>query len=177
MVCPRCISTMAEILQSEELTPESIKLGEVVLPSSLSTEQKDALRKKISDCGFEWIEDEQSILTEKIRIATQKWVRQKGENEKLSQYITKQLGKDYSTLSKLFRETKGITIERFAILHKIEYAKELLSYNQFSVSEIAYILKYSSVAHFSSQFKQITGYTPKAFQKSDIKQRTSLSDL
>ena len=95
----------------------------------------------------------------------------------LSDYLSCHLNKDYSTLSKLFSEVRGITIERFAILHRIEYAKELLCYSQFATSEIAYRLGYSSPAHLSSQFKQVTGMTPKVFRELENHDRVSLDAL
>ena len=110
--------------------------------------------------GFELLDDPRSQLVEQIRIAVQELVRMKGERPKMSDYLSHNLKKDYSTLSKLFSEVRGITIERFAIAHRIEYAKELLCYSQLSTSEIAYTLGYSSPAHLSSQFKQVTGMTP-----------------
>ena len=99
------------------------------------------------------------------------------ERPKLSDYLADNLKKDYSTLSKLFSEVRGITIERFAIIHRIEYAKELLCYSQLSTSEIAYKLGYSSPAHLSSQFKQVTGMTPKDFRSQGQHDRISLDAL
>ena len=95
----------------------------------------------------------------------------------MSDYLSTRLHKDYSLLSKLFSEVKGITLERYAILHRIEYAKELLCYNQLSTSEIAYKLGYSSPAQFSAQFKQITGMTPKMMRANQTNDRIPLSEI
>ncbi len=96
---------------------------------------------------------------------------------RMSEYLTMHLNKDYGSLSKLYSEVKGITLERFAILHRIEYAKELLCYSQLTTSEIAYKLGYSSSNYLSAQFKQITGMTPKAFKEQKEKSRQSLCEI
>ena len=127
--------------------------------------------------GFELLDDPRSQLVERIRITIQEWVRMKGERPKMSDYLSHNLNKDYSALSKLFSEVRGITIERFAIIHRIEYAKELLCYSQLSTSEISYTLGYSSPAHLSSQFKQVTGMTPKEFRALEPHGRVSLDGL
>lgn len=127
--------------------------------------------------GFELLDDPRSQLVEQIRIAVLKWVRMNQERPKMSDYLSHNLNKDYSALSKLFSEVRGITIERFAITHRIEYAKELLCYSQLSTSEISYTLGYSSPAHLSSQFKQVTGMTPKEFRALEQHGRVSLDEL
>lgn len=178
MVCPRCTETVRNILQSEGLTTHSICLGEASIEEELTDDQTEQLAKKLHEKGFELLYDVRTVLSEQIRIAIQEWVRESGEREKkLSKYLSDKIGKEYSTLGKLFSDTHGCTIEQFAIAHRIEYAKELISYKQLSTSEIAYQLGYSSPAHFSSQFKQVTGITPKAFKESSSKDRTALSDL
>ena len=127
--------------------------------------------------GFELLDDPRSQLVEQMRVCVIEWVRMEGERPKLSDYLSTRLHKDYSLLSKLFSEVKGITLERYAILHRIEYAKELLCYNQLSTSEIAYMLGYSSPAHFSAQFKQITGMTPKMMRANQTNDRIPLSEI
>ena len=164
MVCPRCISAAKDILVSEGLTVKSISLGDAEIEENLTDEQRLSIERKLQDIGFELLDDPRSQLVEQIRIAVQQWVRINEERPKLSDYLSHRLNKDYSTLSKLFSEVRGITIERFSILHRIEYAKELLCYSQLATSEIAYKLGYSSPAHLSSQFKQVTGMTPKEFR-------------
>lgn len=164
MVCPRCIIAVKEILESEGVTLKSISLGEAETAEDLSCGQRLSIAGKLHATGFELLDDPRSQLIEQIRIAVQQWVRMDGERPKMSDCLSQRLNRDYSALSKLFSEVRGITIERFAIIHRIEYAKELLCYSQLSTSEVAYKLGYSSPAHLSSQFKQVTGMTPKEFR-------------
>ena len=177
MVCPRCISAVKDILESEGLTVNSISLGDAEIEGELTDEQRLSLARKLHDIGFELLDDPRSLLVEQIRIAVQQWVRMPVERPKLSDYLSRHLNKDYSTMSKLFSEVRGITIERFSILHRIEYVKELLCYSQLSTSEIAYRLGYSSPAHLSSQFKQVTGMTPKEFRELEKHNRIPLDAL
>ena len=177
MVCPRCISAVKDILESEGLTVNSISLGDAEIDGELADEQRLSLARKLHDIGFELLDDPRSLLVEQIRIAVLQWVRMPVERPKLSDYLLRHLNKDYSTMSKLFSEVRGITIERFSILHRIEYVKELLCYSQLSTSEIAYRLGYSSPAHLSSQFKQVTGMTPKEFRELEKPGRIPLDAL
>ena len=177
MVCPRCIIAVKNILESEVVTVKSISLGDAEIEEELTDERRLSVARKLQDMGFELLDDPRSQLVEQIRITVQQWVRMNEERPKLSDYLADNLKKDYSTLSKLFSEVRGITIERFAIIHRIEYAKELLCYSQLSTSEIAYKLGYSSPAHLSSQFKQVTGMTPKDFRSQGQHYRISLDAL
>lgn len=179
MVCPRCIAAVKEVLSSEGLAVKSISLGDAEVEEDLSSDQCRSVAEKLQDKGFELLDDPRSQLVERIRIAVQQWVRMEKEKErpKISDFLLRQLNKDYSTLSKLFSEVRGVTIERFAIVHRIEYAKELLCYSQLATSEIAYTLGYSSPAHLSSQFKQVTGMTPKEFRAMGQHDRVSLDAL
>lgn len=177
MVCPRCISAVSDLFVSEGVTVKSINLGDVETVEELTQDQLLSVGRKLKDIGFELLDDPRSQLIEQIRVAVQQWVRMDEERPKLSDYLSRHLNKDYSTLSKLFSEVRGVTIERFSILHRIEYAKELLCYSQLSTSEIAYRLGYSSPAHLSSQFKQVTGMTPKVFRELEKPGRTPLDAL
>lgn len=177
MVCPRCIIAVKNILESEGVTVKSISLGDAEIEEELTDERRLSVARKLQDMGFELLDDPRSQLVEQIRITVQQWVRMNEERPKLSDYLANNLKKDYSTLSKLFSEVRGITIEKFAIIHRIEYAKELLCYSQLSTSEIAYKLGYSSPAHLSSQFKQVTGMTPKEFRAQGQHGRISLDAL
>ena len=177
MVCPRCITAVRAILVSMGFTIESISLGEAIINESLSDEQLRLLADKLQDEGFELLSDPRSCLVEQIKIGVIGWVRMNGQRPKLSDYISNATHRDYSSLSKLFSQVKGVTIEHFAIQHRIEYAKELLSYSQHSVSEIAYTLGYSSPAHLTSQFKQQTGMSPKAFRELKTKNRLHLDEI
>lgn len=177
MVCPRCIMTVKKLLESEGLTVMSVSLGDAEIAEELTDEQRLAVATELQQVGFELLDNPRSQLVEQIRIAVLKWVRMNQKTQKMSDYLSKHLQKDYSTLSKLFSEVRGITIERFAIIHRIEYAKELLCYSQLSTSEIAYTLGYSSPAHLSSQFKQVTGMTPKEFRALSNPDRKPLDAL
>lgn len=177
MVCPRCIMAVKKLLESEGLTVMSVNLGDAEIAEKLTDEQRLAVATELQQVGFELLDNPRSQLVEQIRIAVLKWVRMNQKTQKMSDYLSKHLQKDYSTLSKLFSEVRGITIERFAIIHRIEYAKELLCYSQLSTSEIAYTLGYSSPAHLSSQFKQITGMTPKKFRALSNPDRKPLDAL
>jgi len=177
MVCPRCIMAVRTILVSMGLTPKTINLGDVEIDEELNDAQKATLSLELQNMGFELLDDPRSVLIEQIRIGVLDWVRMETVRPKMSVYLSDRLAHDYSLLSKLFSEVCGITIERFAILHRIEYAKELLCYSQLTTSEIAYTLGYSSPSHLSSQFKQQTGMTPKAFRELEVKTRIPLTDV
>lgn len=177
MVCPRCISAVSDLFVSEGVTVKSINLGDVETVEELTQDQLLSVGRKLKDIGFELLDDPRSQLIEQIRVAVQQWVRMDEERPKLSDYLSRHLNKDYSTISKLFSEVRGVTIERFSILHRIEYVKELLCYSQLSTSEIAYRLGYSSPAHLSSQFKQVTGMIPKVFRELEKPGRTPLDAL
>ena len=177
MVCPRCIMAVRTILVAAGLTPTTVNLGEVEVEEALTAQQLADLSEALSQMGFELLDDPRSQLVEQLRVSVIEWVRMEGERPKLSDYLSARLHKDYSLLSKLFSEVQGITLERYAIMHRIEYAKELLCYNQLSTSEIAYKLGYSSPAHFSAQFKQITGMTPKEMRTHRSNNRIPLSAL
>ena len=160
MVCPRCISAVRDLLVSEGLTVISVSLGDVEIEDNLSDEERHSLADKLRDIGFELLDDPRFQLVEQIRVAVLNWVRSEGERPRLSDYLSCQLSKDYSALSKLFSEVK-----------------ELLCYSQLSTSEIAYRLGYSSPAYLSSQFKQVTGMTPKEFRELGHHKRISLDAL
>ena len=177
MVCPRCSMAVRTILVSAGLTPIAVNLGEAEITEELNAEQQANVSERLAQMGFELLDDPRSQLVEQMRVCVIEWVRMEGERPKLSDYLSTRLHKDYSLLSKLFSEVKGITLERYAILHRIEYAKELLCYNQLSTSEIAYKLGYSSPAHFSAQFKQITGMTPKMMRANQTNDRIPLSEI
>lgn len=177
MVCPRCIIAVKDILEAEGVKVKSVALGDAETEGELTDGQRIAIARRLQDMGFELLDDPRSQLVEQIRIAVLKWVRMNQERPKMSDYLSHNLNKDYSALSKLFSEVRGITIERFAITHRIEYAKELLCYSQLSTSEISYTLGYSSRAHLSSQFKQVTGMTPKEFRALEQHGRVSLDEL
>jgi len=177
MVCPRCITAVRNILITHGFTVNMVSLGEAEIAEDLRDEQKEEIMHALESDGFELLNDPSSHVVEQIRNTVIEWVRFKEKRPKMSDFLTSRLARDYSALSKLFSEVKGMTIERFAILHRIEYAKELLCYSQLSNSEIACTLGYSSPAHFSSQFKQVTGMSPKMFREQTTKHRIPISDI
>ena len=177
MVCPRCITAVRAILASMGFTAIDVTLGEAVVADELTAGQLESLAAALRDEGFELLDDPLSCLVEQIRIGVMRWVRMIGNRPKLSDYISDIAHRDYSSLSKLFSQVKGVTIEHFAIQHRIEYAKELLSYSRDSVSEIAYTLGYSSPAHLTSQFRQLTGMSPRTFREMKHKTRLPLDEI
>lgn len=177
MVCPRCITAVRAILVSIGFTVEKVTLGLAVTEENLTEDQLKLLASKLLAEGFELLDDPRSCIVEQIKICVLQWVRMNSQRPKLSDYISDTTHRDYSSLSKLFTQVKGVTIEHFAIQHRVEYAKELLSYSQQSISEIADILGYSSPAHLASQFKQQTGMSPKEFREMKSKTRQHLDEI
>lgn len=158
---------------SEDLTVMSITLGEAETAENLSDSKRHAVAERLHAIGFELLDDPRSQLVEQIRIAVLAWVRMDSVRPKLSDYLSCRLHREYSSLSKLFSEVRGITIERFAIHHRVEYAKELLCYSSLTTSQIAY----GSPTYLSSQFKQVTGMTPREFRELETRRRTALDAL
>ena len=179
MVCRRCITAVENELIKHNIQAIHIQLGEVVINDNLSIEQKDVLSHALRDLGFELLDDHKQQLIEKIKtiIVNQVHYSEEAPKHKLSDILSDELNKDYSYLSNLFSEVEGITIEKFLINQRIERVKEMLIYNELSLSEIAYINGYSSVAHLSAQFKKVTGLTPKYFKQNGKDQRKPLDSL
>lgn len=181
MVCNRCIFAVNNILQNEGLAQATISMGEVDFgPLPISETQIEALRQEFEKLGFELINDKKSRLIEKIKSHVIDLVQQldRDEHLKLSDYLTKHIAYEYNYLSSLFSSVEGITLERFFILQKIEKVKELLVYDELSLSEIAYQTGYSSLAHMSNQFKSVTGLSPSHFKGlKDSKLRNSIDNL
>lgn len=180
MVCNRCIMVVKLELEKMGLLPMSVTLGEVTLQEDeLSQEQYTNIKSVLEELGFELIDDKKSRIIEKIKIVIVDLVHQHdGElNENLSDYLSSQLRRDYSYISNLFSEVEGITIEKYFLAQKIERVKELLVYDELSLSEISYKLNYSSVAHLSNQFKKITGLTPSHFKKIRTEKRKPLDQV
>jgi AraC family transcriptional regulator len=167
MVCNRCILVVKQELVKMNLQPLHVGMGEVELKEPLKETQKEQLDQKLKALGFELLDDKKQKLIEKIKTLIIQKVQQHEleEHFSISDFLAKNLLKDYSSISRLFSEVEGITIEQFFILQKLEKVKEWLIYNEYSLSEIAWKLGYSSVAHLSAQFKKITGLTPSAFRK------------
>jgi AraC-like DNA-binding protein len=166
MVCPRCIMSVEQILKDCNISPKNIILGEVELIKPLSELQLKYLSKELRKVGFELLDSQKNRLIEKIKTTLIQKVQQGNieEHFSLSKYLTQNIFKEYSTISKLFSEVESITIEQFFILQKIEKVKEWLVYDELSLGEIALNLGYSSTQHLSGQFKKITGMTPTQFK-------------
>lgn len=166
MVCPRCIMSVEQILKDNKLEARYIHLGEVELLKSPGPKQLQHFSADLQKVGFELLDDQKTQVIEKIKNLLIQKV-QKGNMEdhfSIQKFLTKEIFKDYSSMSKLFSEVEGITIEQFFILQKIEKTKEWLVYNELSLSQIANSLGYSSTQHLSSQFKKLTGMTPTQFK-------------
>jgi len=167
MVCDRCIMAVNSIFENIGLQPVHTELGKVWLNSSPTEEQVVELSKSLNDVGFELIDDKRSQMIEAIKNIVIKLVHHTDEQENLnlSDILVRKLHHDYSYISSLFSDVTGITIEKYYIRQRTERVKELLAYDDYSVSQIADLLGYSNVAHLSNQFKQVTGMTPTAFKK------------
>jgi AraC-like DNA-binding protein len=176
MVCPRCIMAVEKLLDDQNIEYKSVRLGEVELKTPLSRDKSVQLGKGLDDLGFELIGSRKSVLITKIKTLIIEQVHYEKEplNERFSSYLARKLHHDYGYLSHLFSSVEGVTIEKYIVRQKIERVKELLFYNELTLSEIAYKLGYSSVAHLSSQFKKETGMTPTDFKKENKPAHRSL---
>jgi AraC-like DNA-binding protein len=156
-----------------------VDLGEADIKEGISAEQKVQLDKALKKSGLELMDDKKSMLIEKIKNIIVELVHYSDEEPKVnfSDYISGKLNHDYTYLANLFSEVEGTTIEQFFISHKIERVKELLVYDELSLTEIAFKLHYSSVAHLSNQFKKVTGLTPSHFKQLRHKRRIMLENL
>ena len=179
MVCNRCIMVVRQLLEELGHPPVRISLGEVETGKSLLPDELEKLRKKLVGYGFELIDDSKSQLIEKIKNTIIQVVHHSNEDSKEnhSSYIESHLNRDYAYLSTLFSEVEGTTIEKFIIHQKIERVKELLVYNELTLSEIADKMGYSNVAYLSSQFKKVTGLTPSHFKQVKENKRKSLDEV
>lgn len=181
MVCDRCIKVVKEDLEKLNLKVNNITLGEVDVSSDKGEIPINDIRKILNGEGFELLEDNKTKIIEKIKRTIVEHVHYKNESLdtgiNISDLITNKLNLDYHYLSKLFSSNQGVTIEQYVILQKIERAKELLKYDELSLSEIAYQLGYSSVSHLSNQFKKITGLTASQFKKQTTDVRKPLDSI
>jgi len=157
----------------------TVELGEVDLLEEMTIDQREAFKAAIFRSGLELLDDKKSVLIQKIKNVIIELVHYSEEplSVNLSEYLSMKLNHDYTYLANLFSEVTGLTIEKFFIIHKIERVKELLVYNELTLTEIAYKMHYSSVSHISFQFKKITGLTPSHFKKLKEKRRSMLDNL
>jgi YesN/AraC family two-component response regulator len=180
MVCNRCIKVVQGELTELGYTIETIELGEVQIKEAISDNDLKRIRQVLTDNGFELIDDRKSWIINRIKTLIIEYIhynREKPEHINLSEFLSKELGHDYSYLSNLFSSVEGVTIEKYLILQKIEKVKELLVYNELSLNEISYQLSYSSAQHLSNQFKKITGLTPSHFKKIGKDRRNPLDKV
>jgi YesN/AraC family two-component response regulator len=179
MVCDRCKMVVKTELEKLGLHCTSIELGEAEIKEDITSKQLNYLNIALKKTGLELIDDKKSILVEKIKTMIIELVNFTNEQIKtnLSVYLSEKLDQDYTFLASLFSEIKGTTIEKFYLSYKIEKVKELLVYNELSLTQIASKLHYSSVAHLSNQFKKITGLTPSHFKKFKHKRRKALGSM
>ena len=167
MVCPRCIDTVQGICDKLNIKINSIQLGEVVANTERSKPLKNEFGEALKSKGFELLEDQNSKLINQIKSIIVDQIHHQNESIKVnfSTLLSEQLHHEYTSMSKLFSMVEGITIERFIMRQKVESVKEMLFYDELTLTEIAYKMSYSSVAHLSNQFKKETGMTPSEFKK------------
>jgi AraC-like DNA-binding protein len=179
MVSLRCKMVVKEELKALGLNYFSISLGEVDLLQPIKPHERELIRAALLKSGLELMDDKKSILIEKIKDVIVEMVHYEEELPKVnfSDYLSEKLKYSYTYLANLFSETEGTTIEHFIIVHKIERVKELIIYDELSLTEIAYKLHYSSISHLSNQFKKITGLTPSFFKSLKDKKRNNLENL
>lgn len=167
MVCERCILAVSQVCAALAIPVRQVNLGVVDTASELDEVQKSALRERLEALGFEIINDRDADLVERMKIAIIDMARCEAPSPlKLSVELSERLGADYRMMSRVFSEREGRTVENYYIAQKIEWVKELIAYGQYTLSEIAYRCSYSSVAHLSRQFRQVTGMTPTQFVSS-----------
>jgi len=179
MVSTRCKMAVKAELKKLGLHFIVVDLGEVEVMEALSSEQQAALKVGLLNSGLELMDDKRAVLIEKIQNVITQLIHHSDELPKMnySNYISEKLNYDYTYLSNLFSEVKGITIQQFIIHHKIEKAKELLCYEELNLTEISFKLHYSSVAHLSNQFKKITGLSPSLYKKLKDKRRNPIEEV
>jgi AraC-like DNA-binding protein len=179
MVCIRCQLVVKSELEKLGLIYYDVKIGEAILKNQVPEEKLEQLDIALRKSGLQLMDNKKSILVEKIKSAIIELVHYRDDQIKvnLSDYLSEKLIYDYTYLANLFTEVKGITIEKFYLTHKIEKVKELIVYDELNLSEIAYKMHYSSVAHLSNQFKKITGLTPSHFKVLKNKRRDTLENV
>ncbi len=180
MVCDRCIRTVRDELTRLGMEPEEVKLGVVRLSDPPTDNQLEEAERVLKENGFELIRDKQTALSEKVKSAIVELVHYSDESQdhvNLSDYLFHKLGLNYKYISSIFSSHENMTIEKYYIYQKIERAKELLEYGELNLSEIAFKLGYSTVQHFSTQFKKITGISPSRYTRQSDIGRVSLDSI
>lgn len=179
MVSNRCKMAVKEELRNLGLHFILVDLGEVEIMENISLDQREKLKIRLHNAGFELMDDKKSMLIEKIKNVIIEMVHHSNEIIKVnfSDYLSEKLNHDYTYMSNLFSEVQGTTIEQFIISHKTERIKELIIYGEHNITEIAWKMGYSSVAHLSSQFKKVTGLSPSHFKKLKDKRRSPIEEV
>ena len=179
MVSLRCKMVVKEELNKMHIPFFVVELGMVEILKEISREQHEELKRNLLISGLELLDDKKSILIEKIKNVITEMIHYSDELPKInfSDYISDKLDYDYTYLANIFSEVKGITIQQFIIIHKIERVKELLLYDELNLTEIANKLQYSSVAHLSNQFKKITGLSPSFYKQLKEKRKSNLENM
>lgn len=179
MVSNRCKLAVRDELKKLGLHFIVVDLGEVEIMENITFEKREMLKKGLLECGLELMDDKKSILIERIKNIIIEMIHHSEEEIKVnfSDYLSEKLHHNYTYLANLFSEVQGTTIEQFIISHKIERIKELMIYGELNITEIAWKMNYSSVAHLSTQFKKVTGLSPSHFNKLKDKRRNSIEDI
>jgi AraC-like DNA-binding protein len=179
MVSSRCKMVVKEELKKLGLHFIVVDLGEVEIMETISIEQREQLKAILLTSGLELMDDKRAVLIEKIKNVIVEMVHHSDEIIKInfSNYLSEKLNHDYTYLANLFSEVQGTTIEQFLISHKVERIKELIIYGELNITEIAWKMNYSSVAHLSNQFKKVTGLSPSHFKQLKDKRRSPIEDI
>lgn len=179
MVCDRCVMAVDKTLRDNGLVPLEVELGKATVDGAISTKKINKLREDLQQIGFELLDDKKQKTIEKIKTAIIQLIHYNDSHSpvNLSNYLQDKLHQDYSSLSKLFSEYSSKTIERYYIEQRIERVKELLTYGELSLTQIALKMNYSSVAYLSSQFKSVTGMSPSQFKRLQTNTRRSLDKI
>lgn len=179
MVSNRCKMAVREELRKMGLHFVVVELGEVDVMETLTADQRAELNKGLQASGLELMDDKRAVMIEKVIHVITEMIHHSEEMPKVnySDFISEKVGYDYTYLSNVFSEVKGITIQQFIIMHKIERVKELLLYEELNLTEISYKMHYSSVAHLSNQFKKVTGLTPSQFKLLKDRRRSPIEDI
>jgi AraC-like DNA-binding protein len=177
------VSNRCKMLVKEELKKLGlhyiVDMGEADIMEDITPEQREQIRVALLESGLELMDDKRAVLIERIKNVIIEMVHYKDELPKInfSDYLSEKLNHDYTYMANLFSEVQGTTIEKFIITHKIERVKELIIYDEVNLTEIAWMMHYSSVAHLSNQFKKITGLTPSHFKQLKVKRRSPIEDI
>jgi AraC-like DNA-binding protein len=179
MVSARCKMAVKEELKKLGLHFIVVELGEVEIMEQITVAQREELKTALSVIGLELMDDKRSVLIERIKNVVIEMIHHTEDEVRInfSHFLSGKLNHDYTYLSNLFSEVQGTTIEQFIISHKVERIKELIIYGELNITEIAWKMNYSSVAHLSNQFKKVTGLSPSHFKQLKDKRRTPIEEI